>query len=145
MFSFLAAARADVIQHWPPAAVELEALLRECGTPGERVEEDCIERRMGLDYYLRDVVAAAPEAFVRRRQMWREWHHSRYAKVFPAFKTSGDPFVVFTIYREAMDELVVTALHFGHNRVRPGFDHNLRVDIVEPRVSDLAYTLGWRP
>ncbi len=138
MFSFRLAAGADVIQHWPAAAAELEALLRECDTPGERVEEGCIQRRMALDYYLRDVVAAAPEEFVRRKQMWPEWRRSRYASVFPVFKTSGDPFVVFTIYREPKDELVVMALHFGHNRASPGFDRNLRMDVIEPRLRDLA-------
>lgn len=109
MFSVRLVARADVIQHWPAAGVELQALLKKCGPPGERIEDECIRRRMGLDYYLRDVVAAAPEEFARRKQMWPEWRRSLYAKVFPVFKTSGDPFVVFTIYREAEGELVVTA------------------------------------
>lgn len=138
MLSFRLAARADVIQHWPPAAAELEALLRECDTPGERVEEECIRRRMSLDYYLRDVVAASPEEFARRKQMWPEWRRSPYASAFPVFKTSGDPFVIFTIYREAKDALVVTALHFGHNRTSPGFDRNLRIDVIEPRILDIA-------
>lgn len=138
MFFSGRAGRADIIQHCPPAAAELDALLRECDVPGELVEEECIQQRMDLDYHLRDVVAAAPEEYVRDRQMWPEWRQSPYSNMFPVFKTSGDPFVVFTICREPSSELVVTALHFGHHSPSIGFYQRLRLEVIEPRIAALA-------
>jgi hypothetical protein len=141
-------AERDVVRYWNgppiPARMELNALLVACRAPGGRVNKSCVDRCWELDAYLRKSVAAAPDAFVKTRQVWRQ---TRNPIVLPVYRTVGDPFVVFTIYRDLEGEPVVLAVHFGRRQDSSepqAFDQMLWDRIIEPRLRLLAAGEGGR-
>lgn len=107
------------------------------------MNKSCVERCWDLDAYLRRTVAAAPEAFAKTRQVWRQ---TANPIVLPVFRTVGDPFVVFTIYRDAAGEPVVLAVHFGRRDATlpaQAFDQVLWEKVVQPRLRLLATGGSW--